>query len=152
MAWTRLCWILQCPRRNYSSDMFSLPPVGLNKDCLGHDVSSDKLHSRTGIGPSQPIIFGPVPTITPQNFGFWSPFEEKNGVLTLQRMELIRSRFTCVGVATFDALQFTRRDYLLQVASCLPYPTTRRRSNGWHSSLNSWAWVISFFPPNYIKP
>ena len=39
-------------------------PVGLNKDCLGHDVSLD--------GPrAQPAYyFGPVPTIAPQNSGF----------------------------------------------------------------------------------
>ena len=38
--------------------------VGLNKDCLGHDVSSD--------GPrARPAYYsGPVPTIAPQNSGF----------------------------------------------------------------------------------
>ena len=36
-------------------------PVGLNKDCLGHDVSSDGLRSRTGLRPSQPIILGRSP-------------------------------------------------------------------------------------------
>ena len=39
-------------------------PVGLNKDCLGHDVSSD--------GPrAQPTYYSwPIPAITPQNSGF----------------------------------------------------------------------------------
>ena len=36
-------------------------PVGLNKDCLGHDISSDGLRSRTGQRPSQPIILGRSP-------------------------------------------------------------------------------------------
>ena len=38
-------------------------PVGLNKYCLGHDVSSDGLRSRTGLGPSQPIILGRSPQV-----------------------------------------------------------------------------------------
>ena len=36
-------------------------PVGLNKYCLGHDISSDGLRSRTGLGPSQPIILDRSP-------------------------------------------------------------------------------------------
>ena len=35
--------------------------MGLNKDCLGHDVSSDGLRPRMGLGPSQPIILGRSP-------------------------------------------------------------------------------------------
>ena len=35
--------------------------VGLNKDCLGHADSLDKLCPRTSLGPSQPIILGRSP-------------------------------------------------------------------------------------------
>ena len=44
-------------------------PVGLNKDCLGRDVSSDGLV--LGRPRAQPTYYpGLVPTITPQNSGF----------------------------------------------------------------------------------
>ena len=50
-----LLWNLQYPRRNYSSDMFSLPQWAWIR------IDWATLTPRTGLGPNQPVILGRFP-------------------------------------------------------------------------------------------
>ena len=51
-----LTWILECPRRNYSSDMFSLTQWAWVR-ILGHDVSSDGSVLGRTRGPVNPLFW-----------------------------------------------------------------------------------------------
>ena len=89
-----LTWTLECPRRNYSSDAFSLPSW-LRQGSTGR--ASLRTGSSSDRPKAQPTCYsGPVPTIAPQNSGFDLPSRRKAGVLTFMKDEtdefLVRAR------------------------------------------------------------
>ena len=104
-----LIWTLGCPRRNYSSDVFSLP------SWLGQGFTG-RASLRTGSssdGPkAQPTCYsGPVPTIAPQNSGFDLPPRRKAGFWHLWRMERMTSWSARVGSYFWRATSYEVRPF-----------------------------------------
>ena len=78
-----LTWILERPRRNYSSNVFSLLQWAW-ASILGRDVFSDRMVLGPAQGPAN-LLFWASPHNSPSKLRFWSPSKEKSGVLTFTK-------------------------------------------------------------------